>query len=166
MSAAIAALLAALAVIYKLSITVTVSTPQTTILSVVLDLLDPGSRVLTADEAMSALVYSIVIYLLVFSMAYFVLRMLAVFLAGFGIPDEQQVRLTRDLRRNRGVHVDAMRRQAKLNALYTVRAQQAAVAAQRRRQAQQGTQGTQRKTGQLPPLEPDLSDFNLGRPKA
>lgn len=164
MSAAIAALLAALAVIYKLSITITVSTPQTTILSVVLDVLNPGSRVLTADEAMSALVYSVVLYLLVFSMSFFVLRMLAVFLAGFGIPDEQQVRLTRDLRRNRGIRIDAMRRQAKLNALYTVRAQQAAVAAQRRRQVQQGT--PPRKTGQLPPLEPDLSDFNLGRPKA
>jgi hypothetical protein len=164
MSAALAVLLAALAVIYKLSITITTSTPQTTILSVVLDVLNPGSRVLTADEAMSALVYSVVLYLLVFSMAFFVLRMLAIFLAGFGIPDEQQVRLTRDLRRNRGVRVDAMKRQAKLNALYTVRAQQAAVAAQRRRQAQQP--GTLRKTGQLPPLEPDLSDFNLGRPKS
>jgi hypothetical protein len=163
MSAAIAVLLAALAVIYKLSITITTSLPQTTILSVVLDILNPGSRVLNADEAMSALVYSVVLYLLVFSMAFFVLRMLAIFLAGFGIPDEQQVRLTRDLRRNRGVRVDAMKRQAKLNALYTVRAQQAAINAQRRRQAQQQTP---RKTGQLPPLEPDLSDFNLGRPKA
>jgi hypothetical protein len=161
MSAAIAALLAALAVIYKLSITITTSLPQTTVLSVVLDVLNPGSRVLNADEAMSALVYSVVLYLLVFSMAFFVLRMLAVFLAGFGIPDEQQVRLTRDLRRNRGIRVDAMKRQAKLNALYTVRAQQAAINAQRRRQAQ-----STRKTGQLPPLEPDLSDFNLGRPKA
>lgn len=157
MSAAIAALLAALAVVYKLSITVTMSPPQDTLLNVLLDIFGSRIRVLNADEAATVLVYAVVTYAVVFSIVFFVLRFLAVFAAAFGIPDEQTIRLTRALRRNRGALVDAMRRQARFTSIYTVRAQQAAIVAQRQRQAQE----QRRKTGQLPPLDPDLSDFGL-----
>ncbi len=135
MSAAFAALFAALAVVGELSITTTNSQPVDTFLNVMLNVLSGQSRVLTADEAMTALLYSLVIYVIVFSGTFFILRFLALFLAAFGFPDEQQLRRNRELRRGKGSQIELLKRQARYNAQYTVRAQQAAVIAQRKRQA-------------------------------
>jgi hypothetical protein len=135
MSAAIAALFAALAVVYKLSITTTNSQPVDTFLNVMLNLFNGQSRLLSADEAMTILLYSIIIYLVVFSVSYFALRFLAWFLVGFGLPDEQQMRRNRELRQGKGSQIEMLKRQARYTAQYTVRAQQAAVVAQRSRQA-------------------------------
>jgi hypothetical protein len=135
MSAAIAALFAALAVVYKLSITTTNSQPVDTFLNVMLNLFNGQSRLLDTDEAMTILLYSIIIYIVVFSASYFILRFLAWFLVGFGLPDEQQMRRNRELRRGKGSQIEMLKRQARYTAQYTVRAQQAALVAQRRRQA-------------------------------
>ncbi len=135
MSAAFAALFAALAVVYKLSITTTNSQPVDTFLNVMLNFFNGQSRLLDTDEAVTILFYSIIIYIVVFSASYFILRFLGFFLAAFGFPDEQQLRRNRELRRGKGSQIELAKRQARYNAQYTVRAQQAAVAAQRRRQA-------------------------------
>lgn len=135
MSAAFAALFAALAVVYKLSITTTNSQPVDTFLNVMLNLFNGQSRLLDTDEAVTILLYSIIIYIVVFSASYFILRFLGFFLAAFGFPDEQQLRRNRELRRGKGSQIELLKRQARYNARYTVQAQQAAVAAQRRRQA-------------------------------
>jgi hypothetical protein len=129
MSAAIAALLAGLAVVYKLNITTTQNTPVVSLLSVFLDFNAPIGRVLTADEAMTVLASSIVIFMVVFSFAFFVLRFFAAVLAAFGFPDEDRLRTNRELRRGRSTTASVMKAQARLTAIATVRAQ---VAAQRR----------------------------------
>lgn len=155
MVAAIAALFSALAVVFALSLTTTISEPIDTFLNVLVNLINGRSRMLTADEAATALLYAVVVYAVAFSVAYFMLRFLAIFAAAIGIPGEDQLRLNRDLRRARSTTVAQMRRQARLNAVYLIRAQQAAVAAQRRRQAQAA-----RAKSAAPP-DPTLADFDL-----
>lgn len=151
MSAAIAALLAGLAVVYGLSATTTASQPIDTMLNVIINLFNGqvgSSRLLTADEALTALFYSVVIFLVVFSFTFFVLRVLAIFAAAFGIPSDEQIRLNRDARRSRSARVALMRQQAKYNAVYLVRA----LRVSRQRSAQAAANRA---------AEPTLRDFNL-----
>ncbi|CAG0950792.1 hypothetical protein ANRL4_00060 [Anaerolineae bacterium] len=152
MSAAIAALIAALAVVVKLSATTTRTEPIESLLNVLLNVFGNQSRMLSADEAGTVLLFSVVIYVVVFSVVFFSLRTLAMFFAAFGLPNEDQIRLNRDLQRGRGVYMSAMKRQSRFTALYTVRAQQAYLAAQRRKQARAQGGGSA-----IP--EPTIKDF-------
>jgi len=116
MGVAISALLAALAVIYSLIVTSTQSAPVETLLRVILNTFaGPGSgRLLTADEAMTALFFSVVIYLVTFSASYFVLRFFGTLLLALGVPDDDALRVNRQRRGNDDPQV----RQAKLIAYY------------------------------------------------
>jgi cytochrome c biogenesis factor len=154
MVTALSALIAALAVFFALGSTTTTTQPIDSLLNVLGSWVNGRTlRVLTADEAASGLFYAVIVYLLVFSVTFFVLRVLAIFTAALGIPDEERLRTNRDLRRNRGTTVAAMRRQARFQAVYNVRAQQAYALAQRRRQA--------RAAARAAAPEPTLDDFNL-----
>jgi hypothetical protein len=150
-SAAFAALVAALGVIFTLAVSTTTSQPIETYLNVLTEFLRGESlRVLSAEEALSMFFYCAVIYLILFSLSWFVLRIIAIFLVAFGVPDEDAVRLNREVRRGRGAHIDLARRQARLTAAYILRAQQVAAARQRRANAAKSRTG-----------EPTLDDFNL-----
>ncbi len=150
MSAAISALIAALAVVYSLSVTTTKASGVGTFLNRLVDLFNGRGVPFTADESLTALLLAVVVYLITFSVVYFLTRFTAVFLAAFGFPDETTIRRNRELRRGKGTELSMMRRQARLSALYTVRAQQAAIIAQRRRQANKGAAP-----------EPSIRDLNL-----
>lgn len=128
MGIAISVLLAALAVVYSLSVITTTTPPVSTILRVLLDMVSGQGRLLSSEEAISALFYSIVVYLIVFSASYFVMRFLGTFLLALGVPDDQALRQNRELRRTDRAQLALQRRQAKLNAQYIVRAQQEAQA--------------------------------------
>jgi hypothetical protein len=75
--------------------------------------------------------------------------LLAIFLTAFGLPNEEAIRLNREVRRGRGAHIDLARRQARLTAAYILRAQQLAEARQ--------TRASRRADS----AEPTLEDFNL-----
>jgi hypothetical protein len=126
MSAALAGLAALIVVVYALAVSTTISTPIDTYLNVIVNFIGGRRRILTVDEAATLLTYCTLIYLIVFSAAFFILRMLALFLAAFGVPDEQQIRRTQELRRGRGPQIELARRTARLTALYLFRAQRAA----------------------------------------
>ncbi len=151
MSAAFAALVAALGVVFTLAVSTTTSQPIETYLNVLTELLRGESlRVLSAEEVLSMFFYCVVIYLILFSITWFVLRIIAIFLVAFGVPDEDGLRLNREVRRGRGAHIDLARRQARLTAAYILRAQQVAAARQRRANAAKARAD-----------EPTLEDFNL-----
>jgi hypothetical protein len=122
MSAAIAALLATLAVIYGLSVTATTSQPVETYLNVLLGMVRNTGRTLTADEAGTAIFYALLGYLVVFSISFFFLRFVGIMLLALGFPDEAALRARRDFNRS----LTLQRRQARLNAQYIVRAQMTA----------------------------------------
>jgi hypothetical protein len=122
MSAAIAALLATLGVVYGLSVTTTTNPPIETYLNVLLGMVRNTGRTLTADEASTAIFYALLGYLVVFSITYFFLRFIGVILLAVGFPDEAALRARRDYNRS----LSLQRRQARLNAQYIVRAQMAA----------------------------------------
>lgn len=150
MSAAFAALVAALSVIFTLAVSTTRTPPIETYLNVLVEFVRGNSlRQLGADEALSLLFYVSTLYLIVFSVTWWLFRLIAIFLIAFGLPSEEALRLNREVRRNRGVHIDLARRQARLTAAYLLRAQELAAARQERasRRAESG--------------EPTLEDFNL-----
>lgn len=147
MSAAIAALTAALIVVYALAVSTTTSTPIDTYLNVIVNFIGGRRRILSVDEATTLLAYCSLIYVIAFSAAFFLLRMLALFLAALGVPDEQQIRRTRELRRGRGPNVEMMRRSARLTAHILARAQRTT---DRRATAE---------AGKAP--APTLKDFNM-----
>ncbi|MFQ3536667.1 MAG: hypothetical protein SNJ58_12405 [Aggregatilineales bacterium] len=150
MSAAFAALVAALSVVFTLAVTTTASAPIETYLNVLIAFVRGDAlRQLSADEALSMLFYSGVIYLIVFSVTWWLLRLVSVFLVAFGLPNEEALRLNREVRRGRGAHIDIARRQARLTAAYILRAQQLAEA-RRERASRRADSG-----------EPTLRDFNL-----
>jgi hypothetical protein len=149
-SAAFAALVAALSVVFALAVNTTSSQPIETYLNVLIEFARGDSlRLLSADEALSILFYMSALYLLVFSVTWWLLRLLAIFLTAFGLPNEEAIRLNREVRRGRGAHIDLARRQARLIAAYILRAQQLAEARQTR--ASRRADST----------EPTLEDFNL-----
>jgi len=152
MSAAISALIAALAVVYSLSVTTASNSTgaATTFLRRLIDLFNGQGFPFKPEEALTGLLLSFVVYLIAFSVTYFFARFIAIFLAAFGFPDESTLRRNRELRRGKGTEMALMRRQARMNALYTVRAQQAAIIAQRRRQSARGSAP-----------EPSVKDFNI-----
>lgn len=150
MSAAFAALIAALSVVFTLAVSTTSSPPVETYLNVLLDFVRGDSlRQLSADEALSLLFYTSMTYLIVFSSAWWLLRLLAVFLVAFGVPNEETLRLNREVRRGRGAHIDLARRQARFTAAYILRAQELAAARQ------------ERASRRADSSEPSLEDFNL-----
>jgi hypothetical protein len=149
-SAAFAALVAALSVVFALAVNTTSSQPIETYLNVLIEFVRGDSlRLLSAGEALSVLFYTSALYLLVFSVTWWLLRLLAIFLTAFGLPDEAAIRLNREVRRGRGAHIDLARRQARLTAAYILRAQQLAEARQ--------TRASRRADS----AEPTLEDFNL-----
>lgn len=155
MSAAIAALLAGLAVVYALGVTPTPPStePVVTYLDALTSFLTQSPpRALSSDEALIALTYTVVIYVVVFSAAFFLLRALAVLAAVFGLPDEAQIRLNREVRRGRGARHEMLRRGARYTAIYNVRAR--AAAARRAREAQAAMQ-------RAVSSDPTLADFDL-----
>lgn len=122
MSAAFAALVAALGVVFTLAVSTTTSQPIETYLNVLTELLRGESlRVLSAEEVLSMFFYCVVIYLILFSITWFVLRIIAIFLVAFGVPDEDGLRLNREVRRGRGAHIDLARRQARDGSLHLAR---------------------------------------------
>ncbi len=150
MSAAFAALVAALSVVFTLAVSTTASAPIETYLDVLIAFVRGDAlRQLSADEALSMLFYSSVIYLIVFSATWWLLRLVAVFLVALGLPNEEALRLNREVQRGRGAHIDIARRQARLTAAYILRAQQLAEA--RRERASRRADSS----------EPTLRDFNL-----
>jgi hypothetical protein len=126
MSLAISALAASLAVIYVLSLTSTTTQPADTYFRILINLLSGQSRQLTADEALTALTYSVLVYLMTFSASFFIFRFLGSILLALGVPDEEMLRRSRELRRNDATQLALQRRQARLNAQYMLRAQSAA----------------------------------------
>jgi hypothetical protein len=117
MSIAIAALVAAITVIFSLASMYT-GNPAESLLNALLNF-----RQLPADTAMTALLYCAVIYAATFSGALFVLRVLGIFFAAVGIPNTEQLRRNREIARQNLVQVDLAKRQAKLLAHYMLRAQ-------------------------------------------
>jgi hypothetical protein len=149
-SAAFAALLAALSVVLALALNTTSSQPIEIYLNALLDFVRGNAlRLLSADEALSVLFYTVALYLLVFSVTWWLLRLLAIFLTSLGLPDEEAIRLNREVRRGGGAHIDLARRQARLTAAYILRAQQLAEARQARANPRSDS------------AEPTLEDFNL-----
>lgn len=124
MGVAISAIVAALSVIFALSTTTTQTAPITSILQVLLDLRTTG-RILTADEAMTALLFAVTVYLIVFSLTYFLMRSIGLVLLALGVPDDAAIRANRTLRRDLRVQGELQKRQAKLIARYIVKAQEA-----------------------------------------
>jgi Zn-dependent protease with chaperone function len=132
MGVAISAIVAALSVIFALSVTTTTTPPITSILQVLLDLRTSG-RILSADEAMTALLFAVTVYLVVFSLTYFLMRFFGLLLLALGVPDENTIRDTRAARRNVSLQTEMYRRQAKLIARYMMKANEAQVAQAKRR---------------------------------
>lgn len=130
MSIAIAALAAAVAVILALSGTTTRAATET-LLNALL-----AQKTLAPEDASSVIAYSVFVYLIAFSGALFVLRVLGWFAAALGIPNEEQIRLNRALQRQSAVQRTLQREQARLTAHYIVRAEQA-VDRQREQRARQ-----------------------------
>lgn len=150
MSAAFAALVAALSVVFALAVNTTTTPPIETYLNVLLGFVRGDSlRRLGSDEVLSVLFYVSTLYLIVFSVAWWLLRLLAVFLVALGLPDEEALRLNREVRRGRGAHIDLARRQARFTAAYLLRAQELAAARQ------------ERASRRADSSEPTLEDFNL-----
>jgi predicted ATPase len=118
MSIAIAALAAAVAVVLALS-GITTRSATDTLLNALL-----SQKNLTPEDASSVIAYSIFVYLVAFSSALFVLRVLGLFAAALGIPNEEQIRLNRALQRQDATQRILARAQARLIAHYIVRAEQ------------------------------------------
>jgi hypothetical protein len=136
MSIAIAALAAAVAVILALSGTMTRSATDT-LLNALL-----SQKTLAPEDASSVIAYSTFVYLIAFSGALFVLRVLGLFAAALGIPNEEQIRLNRALQRQDATQRTLARAQARLIAHYIVRAEQV-VARQREQRASQRSTTTE-----------------------
>jgi hypothetical protein len=117
MSIAISALIAAAVVIVTLANLYTAA-PVDSVFNAMMNF-----RPLPADTAMTALLYSTVIYAVTFSGSLFVLRLLGLFLAAVGFPNEDQIRRNRELSRQSTLQAELARRQAKLLAHYILRAQ-------------------------------------------
>ncbi|PJF31454.1 MAG: hypothetical protein CUN51_03755 [Candidatus Thermofonsia Clade 1 bacterium] len=150
MSAAFAALVAALSVVFALAVNTTTTPPIETYLNVLLEFVRGDSlRRLSPEEVLSVLFYVSTLYLIVFSVAWWLFRLLAVFLVAFGLPNEEALRLNREVRRGRGAHIDLARRQARFTAAYLLRAQELAAARQ------------ERASRRADSSEPTLEDFNL-----
>lgn len=97
MSAAFAALVAALSVVFALAVSTTSSPPIETYLNVLVEFVrGEALRQLSADEALSLLFYSSVTYLIVFSVTWWLFRLLATFLVALGAPNEDGLRLNRE----------------------------------------------------------------------
>jgi hypothetical protein len=118
MSVAIAAVLAAAAVVFILSGVPTTTTPPETLLNALL-----AQKALSGSDASTALVYSALAYVMIFSGSLFVLRFLGLFAAAIGIPNEEQIRRNRELARQNRITAALQRRQARLIAHYMSRAQ-------------------------------------------
>ncbi|GEM_PF-6830863 len=118
MSIAIAALAAAVAVVLALS-GITTRSATDTLLNALL-----SQKNLAPEDASSVIAYSIFVYLVAFSSALFVLRVLGLFAAALGIPNEEQIRLNRALQRQDATQRILARAQARLIAHYIVRAEQ------------------------------------------
>jgi hypothetical protein len=136
MSIAIAALAAAVAVILALSGTMTRSATDT-LLNALL-----SQKTLAPEDASSVIAYSTFVYLIAFSGALFVLRVLGLFAAALGIPNEEQIRLNRALKGQNATQRTLAREQARLIAHYIVRAEQV-VARQREQRARQRSTTTE-----------------------
>jgi hypothetical protein len=127
MGVAISGIVAALAVIFALSVTTTTTQPITSFLNLLLNLAaGTGGRLLTIEEGITALVYSVTVYLVVFSLTYFLARFFGLILLAAGVPDEDTIRDTRLSRREARVLSEMQKRQAKLIARYLIRGQQSA----------------------------------------
>ncbi len=150
MSAAFAALVAALSVVFALAVSTTSSPPVETYLNLLVEFVrGEALRQLSANEALSMLFYSSVTYLIVFSVTWWLFRLLATFLVALGVPNEDGLRLNREVRQGRGVHIDLARRQARYTAAYLLRAQELVAARQERARRRAESD------------EPTLKDFNL-----
>src|SRR5947209_2402683 len=101
MSIAIAAVLAAAAVVFALSGIPTTTTPPQSLLNALL-----AQQPLAVADASTALLYSVVTYVMAFSGSLFVLRFLGLFAAALGIPNEEQIRRNRDMARQNRIQVD------------------------------------------------------------
>ena len=137
MGVAISAIVAALSVIFALSVTTTTTQPITSILQVLLELRTTG-RILSADEAMTALLFSVTVYLIIFSGTYFITRFLGLLFVALGVPDEASIRDNRVARRNVALQTEMYRRQAKLIARYLMKANEAQAAQAKRRTSSSG----------------------------
>lgn len=126
MGVAISAIVAALSVIFALSVTTTTTQPITSFLNLLINLPSGGGRLLTPEEGITALVYSVTVYLVVFSLTYFLARFIGLILLAAGVPDEDTIRDTRLSRREARVLSEMQKRQAKLIARYMIRGQQSA----------------------------------------
>jgi hypothetical protein len=122
MSVAIAAVLSSVAVMLILAGIPTSTQPVDTLLNVILT-----QRPLSANDASTALLYSVISYAMAFSASLFVLRFLGLFLAALGIPNEEQIRRNRELARQTRIQSELLRRQARQIAFYTTRGQRATV---------------------------------------
>ncbi len=150
MSAAFAALVAALSVVFALAVSTTSSPPVETYLNLLVEFVrGEALRQLSANEALSMLFYSSVTYLIVFSVTWWLFRLLATFLVALGVPNEDGLRLNREVRQGRGAHIDLARRQARYTAAYLLRAQELVAARQERARRRAESD------------EPTLKDFNL-----
>ena len=119
MSIAIAALAAAVAVVFALS-GITTHPPTDTLLNALL-----SQKALSPEDSSAVVAYSTFIYLIAFSAALFVLRFLGLFAAALGIPNEEQIRLNRALQRQNREQRAISKAQARMTAHYIMRAQQA-----------------------------------------
>ncbi len=120
MYVAISAVIASVSVVLLLS-ALTLSGTSTTLLTQIIDF-----KTLPPSDASSVLLYSVLAYVVTFSVTLFILRFLGLFLATLGLPNEDSIRRNRELRQMN----DAQKRQARLIAHYILRAQ--AEVAQRR----------------------------------
>jgi hypothetical protein len=84
-----------------------------------------NQRTFSADNATTAILYSLLVFIGVFSGSLFVLRFLGLFAAVLGIPDDQQIRRGRENQRNQEFLLSSQKRQARLTGQYIVRAQAA-----------------------------------------
>jgi hypothetical protein len=124
MGAALANLIAALTTIYGLSVVTTRVDKVDSLLSLLTNLFTgQGGRIITADEAASGLFYAVLLYLITYSVMFFVFRAIGFIGLALGVPDEQSIRSGRQESRIARFQADATRRQAKLIARYINRAQ-------------------------------------------
>jgi hypothetical protein len=86
MTVAVASLIAFVAVLYALTGINTTSGTGDTIFNALLN-----QRTFSADNATTAILYSLLVFIGVFSGSLFVLRFLGLFAAVLGIPDDQQI---------------------------------------------------------------------------
>lgn len=125
MGIAISLVVAAVAVIYGLSVTATTTPPVESMLQVLVNIFAGSGRILSTEEAVTALMYSLVIYLVAFSITYFLARFIGLILMALGVPDEEGLRAARQEKRETRIQTELLKRQAKLIARHIVRAQQA-----------------------------------------